>query len=490
MSTDLLIPTVLVIPLSWGVISLLLRSRWNPSFALLGIVIQAVAVIALSAWIYREGSQSYGLAGWEIPLGIELVASGLSVTLLALTALIALICALYALFYLRSYPRQQSYFWPLFWFLLTALNGIWLAADLFNLYVGLELLTLAAVGLVALNADKSSLEAGLRYLYFALFGSLLYLLGVALLYGGYGTLALTLLPDLLAPDLLTLLALACITLGLLMKTAIFPFHFWLPPAHGGALAPVSALLSALVVKASFYIIAVIWLSSYDALAIELFWTPQALGFLGACAIAYGSWRAFHSQHIKMLVAWSTVAQLGYLMLFFPLAFGTAEHAASLAWQGTLLHLLAHGFAKAAMFLSVGTLVLAIGSTSIKDLAGISRQVPMSLFAFGLSAVSLMGLPPSGGFNAKWLMLQSALSSEQWWWVVVILAGGLATAAYIFRVFSVSFETHKDTDFKATHPMLDVTALLLASIAIALGFFSMVPLALMELVGFQWLGGEQ
>ncbi|MCC5854303.1 MAG: oxidoreductase [Idiomarina sp.] len=478
MTTLTLIPALLLIPLVFAILSLLVTRPWRNAFALLGIALQAVAALSLSWVIFTEGASSTALGNWAVPLGILLVADGLTVTLLTLTAFIAVICALYAFFYLRAYPREERYFWPLFWFLLAALNGIWLADDLFNLYVGLELLGLAAVGMVALQATQQSLAAALRYLLAALFGSLMYLLGVALLYGSYGTLAMGQLSDLMVGDLTTQIALLLMTLGLLIKTACFPFHYWLPPAHGGALAPVSALLSALVVKSSFYILARIWLD-LGTLAVPI-GLPEVLGLLGTCAILYGAWRAYTASEIKMLVAWSTVAQLGYLLLLFPLALNTTEAAAHLAWQGTLMHLLAHGFAKGAMFLAVGTLVLAARSTQLSDLAGISRKLPMALFAYGLAAVSLMGLPPSGGFSAKWLLIQSALHSGQWVWIIVISVGSLLSAAYLFRVFSVSFVEGKQRELQPTHPMLDVTALTLALIAIALGFFGMIPLSLMEL----------
>lgn len=475
-----MIPILLIIPLAFAILSLLLPRKWTRTIVIPGLILQLGAALILCLTIYTEGPQDYALGDWQAPLGISLLADGFTVTLLALTALIAALCAIYALFFLERYNREQFYFWPLFWFLLASLNGIWLAADLFNLYVGLELLGLSAVGMVALTSERPALKAALDYLYAALFGSLAYLAGVALIYGAYGTLAIPQLSEMVAGNITTQVAVALMTVGLLLKTAIFPLHFWLPPAHGGALAPVSALLSALVVKASFYILALIWLD-VGALAVTVS-AAQLMGALGAGAILWGSWNAFKTPQVKMLVAYSTVAQLGYLMMLFPLAIGVSEAAATMAWQGTILHLLAHAFAKAAMFLSVGTLVLAIGHGRIADLGGVSQHMPMALFAFGLSAVSLMGLPPSGGFNAKWLLLQSAIQSGQWHWFVVIAGGGLLTAAYVFRIFRVSFTQTVRHEIQATHPMLQLSALLLAFIAIGLGFASEWPLRLMDLTG--------
>lgn len=472
-----MMPLLLIIPLAWAILAILLPPRWLPMVNRAGLILQLGAALLLAADVYINGTIAYAMGDWQAPLGIALVADGVSATLLALSAIVAVFIAIYAQGYLPRYASAERYFWPLFWFLLAALNGIWLAGDLFNLYVGLELLGLSAVGMVAITAEKHALAAALRYLYAALLGSLAYLAGVAILYGAYGTLAIPQLGELLQPNFTTAVAVILITTGLLLKTAIFPLHYWLPPAHGGALAPVSALLSALVVKASFYILMRVWLDMASPLHGEMLLQlgAQGLGLLGAGAIVWGSWQAFKAAQVKMLVAYSTVAQLGYLMLLFPLAVGVAAEAAHLAWQGAMLHLIAHALAKAAMFMAVGTLVLAIGHGGVNDLAGVSQRVPVSLFAFGLAAVSIMGLPPSGGFNGKWLLLQSAIASGQWGWMAVLLLGGLLSAAYIFRVFRVSFTAEAKHPFAKTPAILDYTALLLAFAALALGFLSALPL---------------
>ncbi len=485
MNGSALLPWMLVVPLSWATGTVLLAHRrhaYTHAFNTVGSLL-LVALAATLYWVTREhGPTTHALGGWSAPLGIGLRADGLAVTLVLLTAIVSGACGWYARTSERT-ERQgkgtsQRYFWPLFWLLITALNGIWLADDLFNLYVGLELLGLSAVGLVALGDGEASLSAALRYLMAALLGSLAYLLGVALVYASYGTLALPELAGLLSREPITQLALALMTVGLCLKTALFPLHGWLPPAHGVALTPVSAMLSALVVKGSFYILFRLWSDVAESVVTPL--AAQALGALGAGAVLWGGWQALRESSLKMLVAHSTVAQLGYLFLFFPLAVGTGASAAALATQGMLLHLVAHALAKSAMFLASGTLIASVGRGGVSDLAGVGRHMPMSLFAFGLAGVSLMGLPPSGGFNAKWLLLQSALAGGQWLWLIVLLSGGLLTAGYVFRVFRESF---RDPDpgggrFTTTPRAYDWVALALATLSIALGFASRSPLAFM------------
>jgi multicomponent Na+:H+ antiporter subunit D len=260
------------------------------------------------------------VGGWGAPLGIDLAVDGLAATMLLLTQAVALPLAVYARSYFTGDSSEQRFFWPLVGFLLAAMNALFVSADLFNLYVTLELLGLAAVGLVAAGGKVGQTAAALRYLLSTLVGSGAYLLGVAMIYGAYGSVSLSTLAPLIdrqAPAAVHLAA-GLMLVGLTVKTALFPFHFWLPPAHGGAPAPVSALLSALVVKASYYLILRLWLGILAPLlapGAAIAWLP---GLLGCGAILWGSFKAIRTPKLKMLVAYSTVAQIGYLFIVFPL----------------------------------------------------------------------------------------------------------------------------------------------------------------------------
>jgi formate hydrogenlyase subunit 3/multisubunit Na+/H+ antiporter MnhD subunit len=301
---------------------------------------------------------------------------------------------------------------------------------------------------------------------------LCYLLGVALLYRHYGTLDFAQLAALAQADPLTWAALALVTAGLLLKTALLPLHFWLPSAHANAPAPVSAVLSALVVKASFYLIARYWLDILSPAVTDL--GSMLLGLLGAVAVIWGCVAAFRAHRLKLLVAYSTVAQLGYLFLLFPLAAsGTDTH---MALEAVVYFIVAHALAKAAMFLAAGNILRACGHDDIARLRGVAGQQPASLFIFAIAGVSLIGLPPSGGFIAKWLLLNTAISSGQWWWAVVVLCGGLLAALYIFKVLNLAFVR---VDLPSgqipqpvsapTHAGMTLCAFALAIGAVALGF---------------------
>jgi formate hydrogenlyase subunit 3/multisubunit Na+/H+ antiporter MnhD subunit len=301
--------------------------------------------------------------------------------------------------------------------------------------VALELLTFAGVPLVCLAGSGETLRAALRYVLFALCGSVLYLLGAVLLYGGYGTLDMPLLAGVVQPEPIAWTALALMTVGLLAKTALFPLHLWLPPAHGGAPAAASAVLSALVIKGSWFLVVRLW---FDVMpGVVTLSAAQLLGALGAGAILFGNAVALRQVRLKMLVAYSTVAQIGYLFLMFPLAYDTAAGriADGLAYSGGLMHAISHAGAKSAMFMAAGSIYSALGHDRIADLAGVARALPVSTFAFALGGISLVGLPPAGGFLAKWWLLSAAVGGAQWWWALVLLVGGLLTATYLFAVLS-------------------------------------------------------
>jgi formate hydrogenlyase subunit 3/multisubunit Na+/H+ antiporter MnhD subunit len=279
------------------------------------------------------------LGGWAPPLAVALRADGFSAVMLVASSVVLCGIALFARPAFRTPPgtpdrRVKLVFWTLLLAVSGALNAVFLGNDLFNLYVALELLTFAAVLLVCLDGRAETLAAALRYLLFALLGSVLYL-------------------------------------------------------------------------------------------------P------GAAAILVGSALASRRARLKLLVACSTVAQIGYLFVMFPLAIGgaTAQFWSAGAWTGGILQAVLHAFAKAAMFMAAGLMAEALGHDRIAELKGIGRALQMTVIAFALGGLSLMWGPPSGAFAAKWLLLHAAVAAGQWWWAVVILIGGLLAGGYVFRVLA-------------------------------------------------------
>jgi len=195
-------------------------------------------------------------------------------------------------------------------------------------------------------------------------------------------------------------------------------------------------------------------------------------------VLWGSLQALLAPRLKLVVAYSTVAQLGYLFLLFPLL--ESPSAGAIAWYGGIWLALSHGMAKAGLFLAAGNILHAAGHDRVTGLAGAGQHLPVTLFAIGLSCASIMGLPPSGGFVGKWLLLNAAFVSGQWWWALVLLAGGVLAAAYSFRVLLHVFRSEEtETPHHAPHPVMEWSALGLAVGAILLGVWSAQPLELLE-----------
>ncbi len=434
-----LLVLALLLPVTGMLVAFVAGGRAAERVAVAVLALGAVVALLVTLALLRARAPLvYVLGGWAPPLGMTLVADGVAAAML-LTAAVALLGV--ALFGRPTHgtpdgvaeARGSFAFWCFLLALAAALASAFLGGDLFNLFVALEMLTFAALALACLEGKPGQFRAELRYLLFALVGSVLYLLGTALLYGNYGTLDIRLLGQVARADTPTAVAAALMTAGLAAKMALFPLHFWLPPAHAGAPAAASAVLSGLVVKAAFVLLLRLW---FWVLPVELAQAAAALpAALGAGAILVGSVVALRQARLKALVAYSTVAQIGYLFLAFPLIAAAPADQGAAAWLGGMLQAISHAFAKVAMFLAAGLIAMGFGHDRIADLRGAARAMPLSVIAFGLGGLSLMGIPPSGGFAAKWLLLTSALGVRQWWWAAVIVAGGLLTGGYVWRVLA-------------------------------------------------------
>ena len=337
-----LLALAILLPALGVLLSFLIGGRRAEWIALGLMPVELAVAIVIAALVWRSGQPLvYTLAGYAPPLGIALRADGFSAVMLVTAGLIAPAAGLFARTNFATPQgaaerRAPLVFWTLLQGVQAGLSLLFLGGDLFNLYVGLELLTFAAVPLVCLDGRPETIAAALRYLLFALFGSVFYLLGVALLYGAYGTLDIVLLSERIRAQPAVWLAAGLMTAGLLAKTALFPLHLWLPQAHANAPAPASAMLSSLVVKGSFFLVVRLW---FDVLApLPVVIPGVILAGLGSAAILFGSVLALRQERLKLLIAYSTVAQIGYLFLMFPLGpramgggrFRRRNHAGSVA----------------------------------------------------------------------------------------------------------------------------------------------------------------
>ncbi|MGM0631877.1 MAG: complex I subunit 5 family protein [Pseudomonadota bacterium] len=459
--------TSLASPLVMGLV-LLLAGPWHIRRYGGYLTLSTTLISGMTAWIalrttLDDSQQQMLLGGWEEGLAIRLELTSLSALLLLFTALIHGLVGLYALFSRRGVSHA---YWPLSCLLHATLCALWLSGDLFNLYVTLELLGLVSVALLAQSGPRAW-QPAFNYLLLSLAASLCYLLGVAILYGQHGLLDISLLADVTNNDGATRLALMLMTGGLMVKAAMWPLHGWLPAAHASAPTAVSALLSALVVKGPLFILWRLW---SEVAPIEL---AQQSGPLfaaaGIAALIGGGYSALRSPYIKTIVAYSTVAQLGYAMMALGLL---------LSWQHPQMHValwlfvIAHGLAKTSMFLAAGEIQNTLGTRRISGLRGATQTAPIAMFAFAVAGGSLIGLPPSGGFLSKWVLLGPLLADPwNWPWAAGIFLGTLVSAAYVFRAVSMAFDrvhikrTNLDPDYLA-HWLALLPALLVWAMALS------------------------
>jgi len=478
----LLLALAVLVPFVGVLAGLVLGGRNPQRVAFVAMLAGLGIALAIADHLMRSGGAVvYLLGGWSPPLGVALRADAPAVVMLLAVAVVICGIGVYACADFGTPSGEQEARAPFtFWLLLLAvwgsLNLVFVSGDLFTLYVALELLTFAGVPLVCLDGRGETLRAALRYLLFALLGSVLYLLGAVLLYGAYGTLDIALLAARIRPDPATLAAAALMTTGLLAKTALFPLHIWLPPAHAGAPAAASAVLSGLVIKGSWFLVVRLWFDVMPGVVTP--WSAQLLAGMGAAAIVFGSVIAVRQQRLKLLVAYSTLAQIGYLFLMFPLAFDAGGHALvhGGALTGGLLQAVSHATAKAGMFMAAGLIYAALGHDRIADLAGVARAMPVTVLAFAVAGLALMGVVPSGAYLAKKLMLDAADSSGQWWWTVVLQGGAAFTAGYVVLVLVNALRRPREpvAIVKRVSRLSECAALALAACSLLLALAALGP----------------
>ncbi|MDX1693854.1 MAG: proton-conducting transporter membrane subunit [Ketobacteraceae bacterium] len=463
-----LLPFIALWPLFGVMVTYATRGKTTGVISLLVVGVNLLAVSCLTlAYLSGPLTVTHNVGGWAPPLGIRLMVDGFSLLMLWIAAITTFGSVLYSMAYFREH---NPLYWPLVLSALAGFNALVISGDLFTIYIAIEMLTFAAVGLAGWGGHNTSRRAALRYLFTSALGSMCYVLGVSLLYLEYELLDVAILLHKIHPSPLTWAACSAISLGLMIKAALFPFHFWLPATHASAVSPVSALLSGMIVKAPIYVLVRLWTGLALFTDFQIWLTLFAV--LGAGAVLWAGYQAVVATRIKHLIAYSTVAQIGYV--FLALSLITDKHDA-LPLSALYFFLLSHALAKAALFLAAGTIVKAAGRDDLKGLTGAATHLPLALGAIALAGVSLIGLPPSGGFIGKWMLLANIIDKGLWWMVAVIFMGTLAAAAYVYRMISLAFDRSGE-QFKKAHwkpvPMaLQMVPMSLALLAIAIGFFA-------------------
>ncbi|MCH7747613.1 MAG: NADH/ubiquinone/plastoquinone (complex I) [Acidobacteria bacterium] len=385
------------------------------------------AVMALRVAL-DSGPWHYYLGGWAPPWGIEYVVDPLGGGMAVLVALLATLVAIYAGPHLRALsPRRAAVFNSLFLLLTSGLLGITLTGDLFNLYVFVEISSLAAYALLASGGERA-IVATFRYLLIGTIAASFYLLGIGYLYALTGTVNMAdlamRLPQAGGGSAMTV-GVVLIVVGLAIKMAVFPLHGWMPDAYTYAPPPVTMFIAAVMSKVSAYaLLRVLFFVLPRTGAVET--ALSVLSWVAAGGVLAGSVLALAQTDVRRMLAYSSVGQMGYVVL--GLSIGNAA-----ALTGALLHIMGHAVAKASLFGAVASLPRDTVQADIAGFAGASRRAPLTMAAFTLAALSLVGMPPTAGFFSKWYLLQGAIEADAWLFAAVLLVSSLLSAVYFFRV---------------------------------------------------------
>lgn len=446
-----------VLPLMAAPACLLINKRsWVWLFTFVVSLATLMISISLLRQVLTTGIIIYDLGGWDAPWGIEYRIDLLSSWVLLVVCIFNVLALVPAY---KSVGREldddrQTYFYTLYMLCFAGLLGIVATGDAFNIFVFLEISSLATYALVALGRDRRALWAAYRYLVVGTIGASFILIGVGLLYISTGTLNIhdiaSRVPELTNSKVL-LAAFIFILTGVCIKLALVPLHGWLPDSYTWAPSIVTVFLAATATKVALYLLIRFvftlfgWQFSLTILPLQTIFLT-----LGIFAVFAGSIFAIGQINLKKMFAWSSVAQIGYLVI--GLGIGTV-----LGLQASLLHLFNHAFIKGALFMALASVMYQLGSTNLEDIRGLGKRMPWTMFAIVVACLSLIGVPLTAGFVSKWYLVLSAIDSGLIFVAILVVLGSLLTLVYCWRVVEQGYfskiETGSGTKFERSEVSL-------------------------------------
>lgn len=404
------------------------------------IVVSALA-FAVSALllqqVYQQGVLSYSLGGWDAPWGIEYRIDLLNAYLLLIVTAVSTVVLLAAHTSIQKEvePGKQTLFYVAYLLCLSGLLGIVATGDAFNVFVFLEISSLAMYTLISLGKDRRSLWAAFQYLVVGTIGATFILIGIGFMYMMTGTLNMQDLAERLpgvAASHTVFSAYAFIIVGVCLKLALFPLHLWLPNAYTYAPSIVTAFLAATATKVAVYLLIRFSFSvfgiEFSAMAVPLHTIFIALGLI---AVFSASLVAIYQPNVKRAIAYSSVAQIGYMIIGIGIGSVTGL-------QATLLHLFNHALMKGGLFLALAAVVYRLGSSGISAFHGLGKLMPWTMAAFVIGGLSLIGVPMTVGFVSKWYLVLAAIEQGLWPVAFLIVLGSLLALAYIWRVVELAY----------------------------------------------------
>ncbi|MBN1973152.1 MAG: hypothetical protein JW787_05905 [Sedimentisphaerales bacterium] len=434
------LPAFVVIPLLTAFI-LPLFSKKNKDAATVLANIVIVSLLVLSV-LFVNKTGVYVMGQRSIPLGINLVLDGLSSLLLLAISFVSFAAMLFSIRYMEQYTAKTKYL-SLFMLMVAGMNGVVLSGDIFNLFVFLEVASIASYSLVGFGCEHEELEASFKYMVLGSIASAFLLFGIALVYGNTGSLNMVYISEIIQQTGMKnglAFAMALFIVGFGLKAALVPFHAWLPDAHPSAPAPISAMLSGVLIKAlGVYALCRIIFNVFG-LSIAISWTLVALGVL---SMVIGVFLAVGQWDMKRLLAYHSISQMGYVVMGVGLgALIIAEDGskiwASLAIMGGLFHLINHAVFKSLLFLMSGSVEMATGTRQLKKLGGLGDVMPITRAVSFVASASIAGVPPFNGFWSKLILVVSAVGAGFYWLAGVTVVVSLVTLISFLKIQRYAF----------------------------------------------------
>lgn len=427
-----------IIPLLAAPLCLILnRHRLVWGFALAITAVSLLISGLLIKEVLAQGTISYMLGGWEAPWGIEYRIDLLNAFVLLIVSAFGFVALLPAF---KSIERElvgqkQIYFYVLYLLCFTGLLGIVATGDAFNIFVFLEISSLSTYALISLGSNRRALWASYQYLVIGTIGASFILIGIGFIYIQTGTLNILDLAERLpaVDDSKTVLAaFAFVLVGICMKLALFPLHTWLPNAYTYAPSIVTVFLAATATKVAVYLlirfIFSVFHNNFSTAALPLQGVFLSLGLAG---VFVASLVAINQVNVKKMFAYSSVAQIGYMIA--SLGIGTA-----LGLQAALLHMFNHALMKGALFLALAAVFYQLGKTDIGDFKGLGKRMPLTMLGIVLACLSLIGVPLTAGFVSKWYMVLASLQAGLWPVAALIVVGSMLTVIYVWRLVETAY----------------------------------------------------
>ena len=433
---------IVVIPLIFAALCPLI-GLWRKSlcyfWVIIALLVCALASIDTLFAVLGSGTIHYRLAGWPPPFGIEYVVDHLNAMMLIIVSVISLIVAIYSkLSVEQELPERVVYFYTIFLLQVVGFLGIVITGDLFNLYVFLEIASLAGYALIAVGENGAPL-ATFRYIVMGTIGACFYLLGIGYIYIATGSLNIAdvqqILPQLYHSKVI-LTAVAFLLAGLAVKMALFPVHIWLPDAYTKAPSAASALIASLMTKIALYVMIRILFTVFKPfLSVEALPVTKIMVWAGFAAICWGAIMALAQTDFKRMICYIVVAEVGYIV-------GGVGLANTTAMRGAILHILNDAVMTAGLFTVAGIIVYKMGKRDLSDFKGLFKTMPFTMSAFVIGALSVIGVPPTCGFFSKWYLIQGAVIAEHWAFIVALLGSSLINVILFFRIIEIGYVFHE------------------------------------------------